>query len=338
MKSTISALLTTAGLIAGTGAAAAQDLPWQPEEPVTIVVPWSAGGSTDSVTRVVAGELSEAIGQTFVVRNQPGASGAVGTRSVWEAPHDGMMFAAGAVADLGAYPVLGTLDVPLSEWRLYLHVALPALISVNADSDIETFDQLLEELKNPEGEPLQISSAGASSASAITMQAFENVADIEYQSITYEGGNPAVTSTVSGETEVTAQTAIEQVDMIRADRLRPLAVVADTALELEGHGTIPPITDWLPEIAVAPNYFGLFLPADAPQDVIDTMDQVWEEKIMNSAKMRTYAAERASLFNPSYGEEAKEAALPFLSINAWQQYNAGTAPNDPSEFGIPKPE
>lgn len=336
MKTSIAAIV--AGAMVWPAMASAQELPWQPEEPVTIVVPWSAGGSTDSVTRVVAGELSEAVGQTFVVRNQPGASGAVGTRSVWEAPHDGMMLAAGAVADLGAYPVLGTLDVPLEQWRLYLHVALPALISVNADSDIETFDQLLAELKDPEGEPLQISSAGTSSASAITMQAFGNVADITYQTITYEGGNPAVTSTVSGETEVTAQTAIEQVDMIRADRLRPLAVVADTALELDGYGTIPPITDWLPDIAVAPNYFGLFLPADAPQDVIDTMDQVWEDKIMGSEKMRKYASERASLFNPSYGEEAQEAAMPFLSINAWQQYESGSAPNEPSEFGIPKPE
>jgi len=316
----------------------AQEMSWQPEEPITVVVPWSAGGSTDSVTRVVAGELSEAIGQTFVVRNQPGASGAVGTRSAWEADHDGQTMAAGAVADLGAYPVLGTLDVPVEDWRLYLHVALPALISVNADSDIETFDQLLEELQNPDGEPLQISSAGNSSASAITMQAFENVADIEYQTITYEGGNPAVTSTVSGETEVTAQTAIEQVDMIRAERLRPLAVVADTALELEGFGTVEPITNWLPEIAIAPNYFGLFLPADAPAEVIETMDQVWEDVIKNSEELRTYAAQRAALFNPSYGEDAVEAAMPFLSINAWQQFESGTAPNDPSEYGIPKPE
>lgn len=338
MRTTPLALLGAAALLATPGLGVAQEYPWQPEEPVTIVVPWAAGGSTDAVTRVVAGELSEAIGQTFVVRNQPGASGSVGTRSVWEAPHDGMMFAAGAVADLGAYPALGTLDVPLSDWRLYLHVALPALISVNADSDIETFDQLLEELESPEGEPLQISSAGNSSASAITMQAFDNAADITYQTITYEGGNPAVTSTVSGETEVTAQTAIEQVDMIRADRLRPLAVVADTALDLDGFGTVPPITDWLPDIAIAPNYFGLYLPADAPQDVIDTMDQVWEDTIMGSEELRQYAAERAALFNPSYGEEAVEAAMPFLSINAWQQFNSGTAPNDPSEFGIPKPE
>ena len=83
---------TAAFLVAGP--AVAQD--WKPSEPVTIIVPWSAGGSTDTVTRVVAGELSEALGQNVVILNQPGASGSTGTRSVWEAPHDGMTMAAGA--------------------------------------------------------------------------------------------------------------------------------------------------------------------------------------------------------------------------------------------------
>ena len=69
---------------------------WKPSEPVTVIVPWPAGGSTDTVTRVVAGELSKAIGQSFVILNQPGASGSVGTRAVWDAPHDGMTMAARA--------------------------------------------------------------------------------------------------------------------------------------------------------------------------------------------------------------------------------------------------
>ncbi len=328
----IGAVLATS--LAGT--AMAQD--WQPSEPVTIVVPWSAGGSTDSVTRVVAEVLTEAIGQTFVVVNQPGASGSVGTRSVWEAPHDGMMFAAGAAADLGAYPVMDMLDVPIADWQLYLHVANPSLVSVPADSPYQDFGELLEALQNAE-DPITASSAGLTSAGAISLDAIDTAAGgINYQQITYEGGAPAVTSTVAGETQMTAQTAVEQVDMIRAGRLRPLAVVADTALELEGFGSVPPITDWLPDVAVAPNYFGLFLPADAPAEVIATMDEVWATVIPESERMRAYASERAALFNPSHGEAAQAAAMPFLQINAWQQFDSGAGPNDPSEFGIPRPD
>ncbi len=324
---------TAAFLVAGP--AVAQD--WKPSEPVTIIVPWSAGGSTDTVTRVVAGELSEALGQNVVILNQPGASGSTGTRSVWEAPHDGMTMAAGAVADLGAYPVLGTLDAKLEDWRLYLHVANPGLISVRTDSEWEDFGDLLEALKTS-GEAITVSSGGLSSATAISMQTLEKAADINYRQIVYEGGNPAVISTVSGETQFTAATATEQVDMIRAGRLRPLAVVADKPLELEGFGTVPPVTEWLPEVASAPNYFGVFIPADAPQEVLDTMDKIWAEKIAGSEVMKAHAAERGALFNATYGEEAVKAAMPYLSINAWQQFESGAAPNDPSEFGIPKPE
>ncbi|MSU90286.1 tripartite tricarboxylate transporter substrate binding protein [Rhodobacteraceae bacterium 2CG4] len=332
----MTSVAASAGLI-GLLAVPAAGQDWSPSEPVSIVVPWSAGGSTDSVTRVVAQELSDAFGQTFVVLNQPGASGSVGTKSVWDAPHDGMTMAAGAAAGLGAYPVLGMLDATLSDWRLYLHVANPSLVSVNADTPYQDFGALLEALKTSE-DPITVASAGLTSAGAIALDAIAGTAEINTRSITYEGGAPAVTSTVAGETQMTAQTAVEQVDMIRAGRLRPLAVVADTPLELDGYGTVPPITDWLPDIAVAPNYFGLFIPADAPAEVLAAMDKVWEERIATSEKMKTYAAERASLFNPSYGDSAQDAAMPFLSINAWQQYEGGTAPNDPSEFGIPKPE
>ena len=315
--------------------ASAQD--WKPAEPVTIIVPWAAGGSTDTVTRVVAGELSKAFGQNFVILNQPGASGSVGTRAVWEAPHDGMTMAAGAVADLGAYPVFGTLDAKLDDWRLYIHVANPGLISVPADSEWQDFGQLLEALKTA-SEPLTVSSGGLSSATAISMQTLEKAVDINYRQIVYEGGNPAVISTVSGETQFTAQTATEQVDMIRAGRLRPLAVIADQPLELEGFGTVPPVTEWLPNVASAPNYFGIYVPADAPQEVLDAMDKVWAEQIETSEVLKKHAAERGALFNPAYGDDAVAAATPYLSINAWQQFESGAAPNDPSQFGIPKPE
>lgn len=336
MKSAYRFLGAVAAVSAMVVSAPVAQAEWQPDGPVSIVVPWSAGGSTDTVTRVLAGELTEALGQNVVIINQPGASGSVGTRSVWDAPHDGMMWAAGAAADLGAYPVLGMLDATLPDWRLYLHVANPGLISVPADSNIEDFGQLLEALQTSD-EPLTVATAGLTSAGAIAMGAIEGAADINYRQIVYEGGNPAVIATVAGETDFTSQTATEQVDMIRAERLRPLAVIASSPLELDGYGTVPPVTEWLPDVQSANNYFGIWIPADAPQDVLDTMDAVWENTIMDSEAMKAFAAERGALFDPSYGDAAQEAAMPMLSINAWQQYDGGTAENSPEDFGIPRP-
>jgi tripartite-type tricarboxylate transporter receptor subunit TctC len=75
------ALAATVGL---SGAASAQ-YSWKPDKPITVVVPWAAGGSTDQVIRITAAELEKALGQKVVVVNQPGASGSIGTKNVLEA-------------------------------------------------------------------------------------------------------------------------------------------------------------------------------------------------------------------------------------------------------------
>lgn len=139
------------------GAALAAD--WQPAQPITIIVPWSAGGSTDQVTRVVAGELEEALGQKVVIVNQPGASGSVGTKSAWDAPHDGMTWAAGAASDLGTYPVLGMLDTQLKDWALFLDVANVAVIGVNPDAPYQDVAQLLDAMKANPGQ-VSVATAG----------------------------------------------------------------------------------------------------------------------------------------------------------------------------------
>ena len=114
--------LATAAVVALTGAASAQNYPWKPEKPITLIVPWAAGGSTDQVSRVAAAEIEKALGQKVVVVNQGGASGSIGTRNALQAPPDGYTWTAGAAKDLGTYVVSGLLDTKIADWRLYLSV------------------------------------------------------------------------------------------------------------------------------------------------------------------------------------------------------------------------
>ena len=92
--------LLTAIAVAGfgvlAGSAIAQDYPWKPDRPNTLIVPWAAGGSTDQMARIVATELESELKQKVVVVNQPGASGSVGTKGVLEGAKDGYTWAAGA--------------------------------------------------------------------------------------------------------------------------------------------------------------------------------------------------------------------------------------------------
>ena len=80
--------------------------------------------------------------------------------------------------------------------------------------------------------------------------------------------------------------------MIRGKRLRPLAVVGDKPLELDGYGTIEPITKSLPQFKEPANYFGIFIPKGVPPEVIATVEKIWTDQIMNSAALKKYATEQ----------------------------------------------
>ena len=107
---------------------------WKPNKPINIIVPWAAGGVTDQMIRVTAGDLEAELGQKIVVLNQPGASGSIGTKNALEAPKDGYTWTSGAPKDLGSYKIMGMLDTTLQDWNLYLHLAVPSIISVPASS------------------------------------------------------------------------------------------------------------------------------------------------------------------------------------------------------------
>lgn len=316
------------------GFSTAQEHPWSPSGPVSIVVPWAAGGSTDQVVRILANEIEEALGSSVVVVNQPGASGSVGTKSVLDGKHDGYTWASGAAADLGTYAVLDMLDTSISDWHLYLAVANVAVVGANPNSGLDTFDDFLAALE--EGD-VTVATAGLSSAGHNAIEQVVQAAGGTYEHVTYDGGNPAVIAAVAGETDVTTQLSVEQAEMIRGNRLKPLAVISSTPISIDGYGEIPPITDWLPDIQVADNYFGIWIPTDAPEEVVATMDAIWEDAIMNSDVLESYALERGALFGPSYGETAQERAMAVVSSQAWTLYDSGKAEVSPDSVGIPRP-
>ena len=334
MPNSIVALAFAAGSMAT--AALAQDRPWSPEQPLQIVVPWAAGGATDQVTRITAGELAEILDINVVVVNQPGASGSIGKRGVLEGEKDGYTWAAGAPKQLGTYKLLDLLDTSLDDWHIYNTVVNVPVISVNPDTPFETFPDLLEALKERGGE-ISVGTAGATSSGHVAIEAIRSVEDFQYQHIPYDGGNPAVLSTVSGETMVTTQLASEQAEMIRGKRLRPLAVVGREPLEIDGYGTIPPITEWLPEIPVVSTHFGIFVPKGVPDEVVETFNDIWEKEIAESEALQAYARQAGALFNPSFGEAAIEDVWPEVQADAWMLHDAGRATVSPEELNIPRP-
>jgi len=318
-------------LLAGTAAHAQE---WQPDRPINLIVPWGAGGSTDQVTRVTAPILAEALGVEVVVVNQPGASGAIGTQEVLAAPKDGYTWTANAIANNATYSVTGLLEgTDIDDWHIYLSVANVPVVSVPADSEFQDFGQLLEALKT-RGPEITVATAGITSSGGTAIAALSDAGGFEYNMITYDGGGPAAIATASGEAMVTTQLAVEQTELIRGGRLRALAVLSDEPLVLEGVDPIPPITQWLPEMELAPDYFGIFIPQGVPEEVVATVDRIWEERVMNSEELKTYAETFGAVFAPSYGAEARERAMPVVILEACSSVERGEAVNDPSTIGI----
>jgi tripartite-type tricarboxylate transporter receptor subunit TctC len=307
---------------------------WQPDRPINIIVPWAAGGSTDQVTRVVAPILEEALGTSVVVVNQPGASGSIGTQAALDAERDGYTWTANAIANNATYAVTGLVEnTTIDDYQIYLSVANVPVVSVNADAPYETFADLLEAFRSGE---VTVGTAGVNSSGGMALASLSEAVGEPFNArmVTYDGGNPAVIAAASGEVVATTQLAVEQAEMIRGGRIRPLAVLSDEPLTIEGIDPIPPITEWLPDMHIAPDYFGILIPAGAPQEVYDTVDQVWQEHVMTSDDLARYATQMGAVFAPAYGQEALDRAMPVIVAEACARVDRGEAVVDPSEIGI----
>ena len=296
-------------------------------------MPWSAGGATDQVTRLAAAELEPALGQKIVVVNQPGGAGSIGTKNAMEAPKDGYTWTAGAAKQLGTYPLLGMLNSKVDDFHLYLSVTNVSIVSVNPNTPYQSLKQLLDDMKARPGQ-VKVATAGNTSSGHFAMEAISKAAGVKYRHVTYDGGNPAVVATVGGECELTTQLAVEQTEMIKGKRLRPLAVVADQPLTIEGFGTIQPITQMLANFPRITTAFGIFIPKGVPAEVAATMEKLWAERIARSDKIRQYAQQKGALFTPSSGKQAYDLVWPTVVEDAYMLQEAGMAKVPLESIGI----
>jgi tripartite-type tricarboxylate transporter receptor subunit TctC len=317
------------------GTASAQNYPWKPDRPITLIVPWAAGGSTDQVTRLAASEMEKSLGQKIVVVNQGGASGSIGTRNAMQAAKDGYTWTAGAAKDIGTYVVSGLLDTKISDWRLYLSVINVSVLGANTNAPYKNAQDLVTAMKAKPGQ-VSVATAGINSSGHAAIEAFSRALGLTYKHVSYDGGNPAVVATVAGETELTTQLAVEQANMIRGKRLNPLAVLSDKPLELEGYGSIPPVTASISGFKPDANYFGIFVHNDVPAPVKQTLDMIWKDVISKSEVLKKYATTNGAQFAPVYGDDAVKAAMPAIQTTAWQLHEAGKSKVAPDTVGIPK--
>lgn len=310
---------------------------WKPVKTIRIIVPWEAGSPVDQVTRIIVDMIRKDLGARISISNQSGASGSIGTKTVLDAPKDGYTWVAGMTSDLATYKLLDLLDTNIRDnWEIFLSLGNASLVGVNAESQYATFDQLLSHFReNPS--QISVATAGQVSAGHIGMDIIRRFTGINYKLASYESSKAAVAAVASGEMLVTTELAAEQAQMIRNKKIRPLAVLWDTDMNLDGYGVIPSIKKTVPNFSFGLDYFGIFIPMGVPEEVITAVTRIWNEKIANSEELKKYAAERGVIFAPSCGADAQDKALWWYQRAAWLYFDTRTIMMSPNLVGIPRP-
>jgi tripartite-type tricarboxylate transporter receptor subunit TctC len=217
-----------AGLALRPSGAAAQ-APWSPSRTVTIVVPYPAGGAVDVLARIVAQEVQGPLGQSVVVENQPGASGALGTRRVARAEPDGHTLVLSTnqthATNISLLPDGGGYD-PVKDFAPLGGLAdLQHLLVVRKDLPAKNVAELLS-LARTSGKELACASTGPGSASHLTMELFKAKTGINLVHVPYRGAAPMLQDLIGGRVDMSFATVPTVLGQVQGGELRALAVAS----------------------------------------------------------------------------------------------------------------
>jgi len=245
-----------------------------PNHAIKMIVPFAAGGGTDVLARIIAQNLDSKWGQPVVVENQPGASGAIGTRAAMRAPADGytllmastgalMAISAGAEGD-GPFDVNKYLSpIAVGAAPPYLLVVSPTL-PVNSTADLIRYGK-----QKPDG--LTFGSSGVGAASHLSGLLFASATGIKMLHIPYKGTGPAVTDLLGGRIDVMFAPGPVVQQFVQSGQLKALGVT-DTKRS-KFYPNVPPVSETVPGYESV-GWFGLLAPPGTPPEIVKRLNKV----------------------------------------------------------------
>ena len=222
-----------------------------PDKPITVVVPFSAGGATDSIARMVTGKVSEMTGATFVIDNRPGMGGSVGAQTVAAANPDGytILTATPGVQILNPYLYKSLPYDAAADFEPIVDIGLvPNLLVVNPEIPAETVPELVEYLKAHPDE-VSFSSSGVGSSSHLAGELFKSLGDVDIQHIPYQGTGAAIVDLVAGRVQMAIDSYSAMMPLVKDGSMRVLAV--GTPERIDTQPDLPTIAETLPGFAAS---------------------------------------------------------------------------------------
>ena len=264
--------LTTVAVLSGGHAHAA----W-PDRPVTLVVPYAAGGITDVLARVTAERLSAVFKETFVVQNETGAGGIIGTANVAHAKPDGYTLLFGPVALLTLSPL--TTKVNYDPDNDFIPVSVvasaPFVVTVNKEFPANTLADFIATVKQKPG-TYTYASAGAGSTTHVSGLLFLKSAGLDMIHVPYRGVGPAFTDMFAGNVQMISATPVELKPFADSDKVKPLGI---SSKERSRHlPNVPTIAETIPSPFVA-TYNGIMAPAGTPPEIVEQISKALVDSV-----------------------------------------------------------
>jgi tripartite-type tricarboxylate transporter receptor subunit TctC len=254
-------VLALAGLLAMTAGAAAF-----PDRPIQVIVPWAAGGGTDTVVRIFAAGFEKELGVPVNVVNRPGGNGVAGHNAIATATPDGYTLGA-ASPEIAFYKTLGTAEITPESFDLFSRLAvIPAGVTVRADAPWKTLPDLLKAVKEAPPGAMTSSGTGTGGSWHIASGGLLKAAGLEADRVRWvpsQGGAPALQDVAAGGVTMFTGSPIEAKPLLEAGRVRTIVMMTDE--RAPGFPDVPTTkeagVDW-----VYSNWFALVAPKGVPAD------------------------------------------------------------------------
>jgi tripartite-type tricarboxylate transporter receptor subunit TctC len=254
-----------------------------PSKPITLIVPFPPGGTSDTGGRLMAQELSKALGQSVVVENRAGANGNIGSAAVARAPADGYTLLLSGIGSHGINPSLYA-KMPYDALKDFTHIVHftngPNVLIASSEFPAKTFKEFVDLMKANPGK-YNYASSGSGSSGHLAMELLKQQAGLKIDHVPYKGGAPAMTDILGGQVPVMFINQDAPLSYVKAGRMRVLAVAS-----LERNPLYPDV----PTIAEsgfpgfsAVSWNGLSAPAKTPKDIVDRLNAAIVQAVQTPA-------------------------------------------------------
>lgn len=276
-----------------------------PDRPISLVVPFPPGGTTDVVARVVGEQIGKRIGATVPVDNKPGANTIIGAQLVAKARPDGytLLIAAGSTMVLNpllrkqlSYNPERELDI------LSLVGDIPLIAVVPAASPIRTLDDLIARVKDRRAPPLSYASVGVGSTLHLAGELFEDFAGSPMTHVAYKGSVPAITDVVGGRVELMFDSPTTAMPHVQSGRLRAIAVTS--AARQPYLPDVPAIAERFPGY-LAIVWYGLVAPKGLPAAVREKLKSATDATLASAEYQQSVAK---AWISPGTAQSAEQIA------------------------------